>query len=172
LDRAIRALGTIDASKRPDLFWIANAASRAYRQQVEELASSHRVNLVIKIGVSDSDVVDLLNRASAMIYTPLLEPFGFAPLEANACQTPVVAIAEGGVRETIEDGMNGILVGEDDPVRLGEAVLLLLERPDLAREMGARGREYVLDKWSWKAAVDRLEASLMGLHKQTGLASA
>jgi glycosyltransferase involved in cell wall biosynthesis len=55
---------------------------------------------------SDENIVELLNRAAVMVYSARLEPFGLAPLEANACATPVVAVAEGGVRESIRNGVN------------------------------------------------------------------
>jgi len=50
-----------------------------------------------------------------MVYSARLEPFGLAPLEANACATPVVAVAEGGVRESIRNGVNGVLISERRP---------------------------------------------------------
>ena len=110
--------------------------------------------------VPDSDLVDILSRASVMVYTPQLEPFGFAPLEANACGTPVVAIAEGGIRETIKDGINGFLVNNDDPQALGNSITRLLDDHELSARMSATSREYVLQHWQWKNAIDRLEADL------------
>ena len=51
------------------------------------------------------------HRATAMVYAPCLELIGLAPLEANACRLPVVAVAEGSVRETIVDGVYGLRAG-------------------------------------------------------------
>jgi glycosyltransferase involved in cell wall biosynthesis len=115
------------------------------------------VNIVFKVRISDEEIVDLLNRATVMIYTPFLEPFGFAPLEANACGTPVVAIAEGGVRETIQQGINGYLISNDDPVAIGTALTKLLKNPELARQMGVISEQYVRENWTWTTAVERLE---------------
>ena len=42
-----------------------------------------------------------IHSTAAMLYAPRLEPFGLAPLEANACGLPVIAVPEGGVRETV-----------------------------------------------------------------------
>lgn len=156
-DRAIRALGTIDKEFRPNLAWIGNLCDWHYRRQVEELAASHGVNFVVEMQLSDEEIVDYLNRATAVLYTSQLEPFGFAPLEANACGTPVVAIAEGGVRESLRDGVTGYLVDSDDPVAIGNAILRLLKEPDMAREMGEAARVYVHDHWNWESAIDRLE---------------
>lgn len=160
VDRAIRAIASIDESNRPNLIWVGDFVSDGYRAEVENLAKQLKVNISFQIRVSDERLIKLLSRATLMIYTSRLEPFGFAPLEANACETPVVAIAEGGVRETIHNGVNGILVENDDPIALGNAVLRLLGDPTLARQMGRRGREYVVENWSWEQAVDRLEAYL------------
>ena len=89
-----------------------------------------------------------------------LEPFGFAPLEANACGAPVVAVAEGGVRETVRDGLNGFLV-DDEPDAIARAMDRLLSDPKLAKSMGERACEYVQREWNVERGVDRLEAYLL-----------
>jgi glycosyltransferase involved in cell wall biosynthesis len=109
--------------------------------------------------VSDAELLDALNRARVMLYTSRLEPFGYAPLEANACGTPVVAVAEGGVRETVLDGVNGFLA-ERDPASLAAALARLLDDPGLAEEMGRRAALHVRERWSLEASIDRLEAHL------------
>ena len=98
-----------------------------------------------------------------MIYTSRLEPFGYAPLEANACGTAVVAVAEGGVRETVHDGVNGVLVSDSDPAALGRAVLGFCSDLDRARAVGLAARQYVEETWSLEEATDRLEGRLLGL---------
>jgi glycosyltransferase involved in cell wall biosynthesis len=95
-----------------------------------------------------------------MLYCSRLEPFGFAPLEANACGVPVVAVAEGGVRETVVDGVNGLLV-DNDPRAAAAAVARLLDDPEYARRMGQSARREVAGKWSVAASVERLERKLL-----------
>ena len=95
-----------------------------------------------------------------MIYVPRLEPFGLAPLEASACGTPVVAVAEGGIRESLTHMESALLIPGRDPVALGRAVLSLLDNPELAIRLGERGRESVRTNWTWDAAIDRLEGYL------------
>ena len=72
------------------------------------------------IYLRDQELVSPLSRAKFMIYAPRLKPFGFAPLEANSCGTSVIALAEGGVRETVKDGINGHLVEDADPAIFGK----------------------------------------------------
>jgi glycosyltransferase involved in cell wall biosynthesis len=163
IDRSVRAIGAIKASMRPSLVWIGNFVDPNYLAEVEKLALSLEVNFVPKVSISDREIVTLLNQASVMIYTPILEPFGFAPLEANSCGTPVVAIAEGGVRETIQHGINGLLVNGNEPVQLGGAISSFLNNKELIDEMGENARQHVLEVWSLEKAVERLEKCLMSL---------
>jgi glycosyltransferase involved in cell wall biosynthesis len=157
---AITALATLPPADRPELVWIGNVADGAYVERMLALAGRLGVVFTPLRLVSDEALVDRLNRAAVMLYTSRLEPFGFAPLEANACGVPVVAVAEGGVRETIRHGFNGLLVPDRDPVALGAAVAELLGNPDRARALGENGRAWVTDEWTWAACVDRLEATL------------
>jgi len=161
VDVAIRAIATIPVEKRPELKWIGNVADKDYHRGMVELATELDVRFEVKINLSDVELVDLLNRAALLLYTPQLEPFGFSPLEANACETPVVAIAEGGVRETVYHRKNGLLVNERDPEALGQAVLELLDDEPLAQRLGIAGRRMVEELWTWDAAVDRLEQHLL-----------
>jgi glycosyltransferase involved in cell wall biosynthesis len=165
LERSVRAIGSIEAIERPSLVWIGNFADPNYLDEIEQLATSLGVNFVPKVRISDREIVTLLNQSSVMIYTPILEPFGFAPLEANSCGTPVVAIAEGGVRETIQHGINGLLVNGNEPVKLGMAISSLLKNKELIDEMGKNARQHVLEVWSLEKAIDRLEVHLMTLVK-------
>jgi glycosyltransferase involved in cell wall biosynthesis len=145
---------------RPRLVWVANSGSESYMKEMLELAETVGVDLQIKMMVSDEELVDILNRASLLLYTPRLEPFGFAPLEANACATPVVAVAEGGVRETVKDGVNGFLV-DREPENIAAALDKLLSDNVLARQMGDRAAAHVRDQWSVERSVDRLESHLL-----------
>lgn len=144
---------------RPPLVWIGNSADRAYLAQLEARARTMGVRLVPRQKVSEDELVTALNAASLMLYTPRLEPFGYTPLEANACGTPVVTHAEGGCRETVIDGVNG-LVAESDPESLADAVARLLRDPDYARQLGEQGRARVMREWTLSVAGARLERHL------------
>jgi glycosyltransferase involved in cell wall biosynthesis len=71
------------------------------------------------------------------------EGFGFVYLEAMARGKPVIGGAHGGAPEVIEDGVTGYLVQHGDTVQLATSIDALLDNPDRAKEMGARGRERV-----------------------------
>jgi glycosyltransferase involved in cell wall biosynthesis len=71
------------------------------------------------------------------------EGFGFVYLEAMAGSKPVIGGAHGGAPEVIQDGVTGYLVQHGDTVQLATSIDALLSNPELARQMGARGRERV-----------------------------
>jgi glycosyltransferase involved in cell wall biosynthesis len=141
------------------LVWIGNLAAGGYIDELRSLASRLDVILEVKIRVTDVEIVDLLNRAAVLAYAPRLEPFGFAPLEANACGLAVVGVAEAGVRETIVDRVNGLLC-EPNPQAMADAIQRLLDNPAYAKELGASGRAMVESRWSLEAATDRIESRL------------
>lgn len=159
IDLAIKALAMLP-NPRPPLIWIGPACDSVYLTEVRALATALDVDLQIRQAVSDEELVDTLNRATLMLYPSRLEAFGLAPLEANACGLPVVAIAEGGVRETIRDGVNGILV-DPDPQTIAGAIDRLFNNPTLARTMGEDAAQYVREKWNIDDSVDRLEGFLL-----------
>jgi glycosyltransferase involved in cell wall biosynthesis len=145
---------------RPRLVWVGNAAQTDFLEEMKRLASSLEVDLQPRLQVTDEELVDLLNRAGALVYAPRLEPFGFAPIEANACGLPAVVVPEGGVRETIIDGVNG-LWADHDPESLANALYTLLSDSDYATRLGEQGQQIVRDRWSLDAAIDRLERRLL-----------
>ena len=125
-----------------------------------ELAAQLHIDLEIQTRVDNETLVRLYNRAQFVIYTPIMEPFGLVALEAMACGTPVIAVREGGVRESIVHNETGVLVERDEGA-FAEAMINLLSRPQLLAEMRTNCRPYVLDHWNWDAAVDRIERELL-----------
>lgn len=154
----IEAVGAMQGT-RPKLIWVGNMATDDYRRALVALAASRGVDLDLRIGVTDGELLDVLSRASAMVYAPRLEPFGLAPLEANACGVPVVAVLEGGVRETVRDGVNGLLA-DATPAALAQAITRLRDDPALARRLGKGGRRAVEEGWSLAASTGRIERQL------------
>jgi glycosyltransferase involved in cell wall biosynthesis len=153
----------IDALSRisnpPRLVWVGNVANEGYVQSLHARAAQAGVGFEPHVRTTDAELVDLLNRAAVMVYTPRLEPFGYAPLEANACGVPVVAVAEGGVRETVFDGVNGLIVDADANAVAAAVQRLLADRP-FARALAAAGRRLIKERWSLEQAACRLECHL------------
>jgi glycosyltransferase involved in cell wall biosynthesis len=166
---AIEALALLPAP-RPELAWVGNVAYTELLEEMRELAAARGVPFSPHLRIPDDEVIALLNRASVMVYAPRLEPFGYAAIESAACGLPVVAVAEGGVRETVIDGETGFLVG-NTPGAVADAVARVLTDPELARRVGAAARSNAERRWSLDAATDRIEQALLRVSKPAARAS-
>ncbi|MEW6412596.1 MAG: glycosyltransferase [Candidatus Zixiibacteriota bacterium] len=82
------------------------------------------------------------------------EAFGVAVLETSACSRPVIASDVGGVSEVLVDGETGILVPKEDVDRLAEAIIRLAEDAALRNRMGASGRVFVQQNYTWEKSLD------------------
>jgi glycosyltransferase involved in cell wall biosynthesis len=76
-------------------------------------------------------------------------------IEAASCGLPIVSTDVPGCREIVRDEFNGILVPKCDSVSLSNALLRLIEDPDLRSKMGKSGRELVLAKFSSKHIISK-----------------
>jgi glycosyltransferase involved in cell wall biosynthesis len=88
------------------------------------------------LGYQPDDVLqDYLKRARAFIFAAE-EDFGIAPLEAQACGTPVIAFGRGGATETVIDGETGLFFYE----QTGEAIVKAVDEFELCRDKFDRNR--------------------------------
>ncbi len=82
------------------------------------------------------------------------------PLEAMACGTPVLGVAEGGVRESVLDGMTGRLTPRDAGL-FAAALLDLLDNPTELKRLGENGVSFVGEKWTWEGSSKELGRHLL-----------
>lgn len=78
-----------------------------------------------------------------------VEGLGIVYLEASAMGMPVVAGDSGGAPDAVRNNETGFVVRGRDIAAIADRVAQLLEDQNLARRMGAAGREWVVDEWQW-----------------------
>lgn len=161
---AINAIGQLEKGNRPKLLWVGNMVDDEYWDEMVAFARSLDVVLEVRKMVTDAQLIELLSGAVCMIYSSNLEPFGFAPLEANACGTPVIAVAEGGVRETIIHGKNGFLANPN-PQEIAHYIQQLNENQELRQEMISFAINNVQQNWSLAQCSERINAAIKSVVK-------
>lgn len=156
----IDALGLLPAARRPRLVLLHTAAALGFAERLHRRAAERGVELLLRRGPSERELLEAYNHAALVAFPAAREAFGLVPLEAMACGTPVVAAAEGGMLETVEDGVTGRLV-PPTPAAFAAAIDGLLADAGARERLGAAGRARALERWSWGRATAALEATLL-----------
>lgn len=139
-DLAIDALALLSGTRPALSLRIAGAGDAAgLRRHAVRRGVADRVQL---LGVlSHGDVRAEMQRASVVIVpSRSTEGFSMVALEAAQAARPVVASRIGGLAETVEDEVTGVLVPPGDPIAIAGAVRGLLDDPARASAVGARAR--------------------------------
>jgi glycosyltransferase involved in cell wall biosynthesis len=105
--------------------------------------------------IANDALVALYNKAQLVLYAPYLEPFGLVPLEAMACGTPIVAVKEGGVRESVIHNKTGVLTERDEHI-FAHAVIEVLSDKEKIRDMSQKAIRCTEDYWTVEKAGKRL----------------
>jgi glycosyltransferase involved in cell wall biosynthesis len=116
-------------------------------------------NSCIFLGRQASDDLPLLYTLMNLLVLP--SPFEGVPrvvMEACAMGVPSVVTDVKGNREVIREGENGYLVPYGAPADLAKAISRVLQDPQHARRMGARGREIALEEFDELRVFDRVKA--------------
>lgn len=90
-----------------------------------------------------------------------VEGLGIVYLEASACGIAVIGGNSGGAPDAVLDGQTGIVVDGELKSDVAKAAIKLLQNPELAREMGARGRQWIIDEWRWERWAAEFNALLI-----------
>lgn len=166
---AIEAVGMIDQTRRPRMVIatpesVDHVKDRHYRTTIEKLAKDKGVALDIWYRPSQHELAKLYNQAVALIFVPIMEPFGLVAIEAMACGTPVIGVKEAGIRESVLDGLNGVLV-DRNPGEIAAAIIRLMNDSLLRAAMSAQAVKYVRQRWTWQQAADCYEVAVQRLLK-------
>jgi glycosyltransferase involved in cell wall biosynthesis len=146
--------------------------ARRLLRLAEDLGVSDRVELIGS--VDRAEVPELIRSSDVVCCTPWYEPFGLVAVEAMACGVPVVASAVGGLAETVQHGISGVLVPPHRPDELSDAIASVLRHPDFAASLRA-GAIRRATSYSWTSVAQRtldVAASLLPDQRTASAASA
>ncbi|MFF5720252.1 glycosyltransferase [Streptomyces buecherae] len=118
--------------------------------------------------VGQERLADWYRAASVLVMPSYSESFGLVAAEAQACGTPVIAAAVGGLPVAVRDGVSGFLVDGHDPADYARMLHRFVTAPDLATSMGASAARHA-QSFGWDAAA-AATADVYGaaLHERRG----
>lgn len=154
---AIDSLSLIPNKIRPILL-IASPRS-VISSDLVNYSKNKQVKIKNVSNLSPEKLCSIYNQSKITLATAFLEPFGLSVIESMACGTPVVAVCEGGFRETITNKKTGLL-SKRDPQKIAEAISLLLSDKILYKKITHQGIIRASKYFSWDKTVNEFEKVL------------
>jgi glycosyltransferase involved in cell wall biosynthesis len=165
IDVLLKALPKVLAHQEVKIVITGEGDSKAEWQ-----ALSTRMNLddVVTFAgfVSNEELADLYNQCTAYVHPAIFddngdtEGLGVVLIEALSYRKPVIASGVGGIVDVIKDGQTGLLVPEKDTTALADAIMRVLNDPELAARLGEQGYQHVETFFDW----DRIAAQTLGIY--------
>lgn len=128
--------------------------------------------LATQLGIADSviftgvlspdEIAELMGKSLAFVQHSItasngdMEGTPLGILEASASGLPVVSTLHGGIKEAVIHEKTGFLVAEKDAESMGDYMIRLLEDTNLAHEMGAKGRDHIVENHHQEKQVEKI----------------
>ena len=125
---------------------------------VRELDIAEHVTIIGEVGSSSEDaayevpsspLIRLYRSMDACVFPSLLEAHSHINIEAMAAGLPVISTNAPGVRDTVDDGIDGLLAEADNPKSLAEKMAAIQTNGDLRSDLIAHGLESARNKYDW-----------------------
>lgn len=135
------------------------AGAGPLERQLRELAGALNISDKVDfLGMVHQDKLpDLYRRATLSVFpfvvtkTGVQEGFGLVVVEAMGCACPVIAGDLPAMNDTIKNGKNGLLFPSGNTQALADAIIKLLDDPELRARLAEEGRKSVVQKFDWEA---------------------
>jgi glycosyltransferase involved in cell wall biosynthesis len=161
-DIAIRAFAEIARGREDANLLIVGHGEQLHllQAQAAELGVGERV---LFAGPKEpEEVAELLAAADIFLFPTLRHEAGpIVLLEGMACGLPIISTPSGGVTEVVTPSggpPTGILVPPNDPESLSRAIRAVLDDEELARDLGRRARERILEEYTVEQMLERTVA--------------
>lgn len=113
-------------------------------------------------------IIEQMVKSDIFALVSRFEPLGVVYMEAMAMELATIGTTAGGVREIIDEGIDGVLVPPEDPSALAEAIRKLARDVDLRRRMGHAGRHKVTSRFDSRLGAAVLYERFVGAQPPRG----
>jgi D-inositol-3-phosphate glycosyltransferase len=140
-----------------------SGTGRADPDQLTELAQRLGIGHLVRLEppCPQAELADWYRAATVVMVPSYSESFGLVAVEAQACGTPVIAAAVGGLHTAVQDGMSGILVDGHDPAAYARVLASVFASPGKRARLSAGAVQHA-SRFGWGVTVDRLLAVYAG----------
>jgi len=135
------------------------------RSRLEKMANDLGITEYVRFIGGTNDMVQYYRNSHILVIPSNWEGLPLVLLEGMACGLPIVASDLEGIKEGIEDGINGFLFTPRDSTELAAKITYLLEHPEKAKEMGRINRDKAVAYFSLRENINkyvRVYKSLLG----------
>lgn len=112
--------------------------------------------------VTQDEKVERMRRAQVAVLPSLKEGWGLTNIESNACGTAVIAARTPGLRDSVKDGVSGLLYEHGDIDELAGKLLLIMQDNDIRRRLEQGGLEWA-ERFNWDSAAEKFERLVLEL---------
>jgi len=164
VDKVLEAMPAV-LEKCPDLVYVVIGDGFAKKNLQLKTYNLKLQDNVIFIPNASDDEVDYWYKISNSFIMPSrnidgdFEGFGIVYLEANAHGKPVIAGDSGGVRDAVQDGVNGLLVNPESVDEISKAIVKLCKDDELRIKLGQQGKEWVKN-FEWSGQVEKIKNNI------------
>lgn len=132
------------------------------RQSLEEYSKKLGINKQTHFLGYHQNAAEMMHDFDIFVHPSRWEGFGLVFLEAMAAKLPIIATNVSAIPEIVEDKTTGLLVPKDDEKALVKAISKLLSNPDLAKNMGEKGKKRLENYFT----VDIMTQKIANLYEQ------
>ena len=114
-------------------------------------------NIIFTGVIPDKELIKCYSLADIFSIHTLHEGLGIVFLEAMAMGLPIVTTYAHGNEDIIENGKNGFMVEPNNPDKLAEKIIYLLNNEEIRRKIGKLNRKEAVEKYDWKNIARRVQ---------------
>lgn len=125
-----------------EIWWKRTLSKKIKQKELEK-------EIILTGNIEYNDMPKYYSSSDIVVFPSLFEGYGLPPLEAMACEKPVIATKTGEIPYFIKNMWNGILIEIKDTEALYKNIKLLIENDDLRMKLAKNGRNFIEKKFSW-----------------------